>query len=462
MKGLVWLRRDLRLQDNHALYQALKECSEVVLCFIFDSKILKKLPSHDRRFTFIHESLEEIEQKLQKIDSSLIIKFGDPLSEIAQICEEFSIDCVFSNKDYEPYAKKRDIAVKKSLTQKNVEFKQFKDHVFFESNEVLKGDGTIYKVFTPYKRKWLETFSGQVPLYKTTQKKIATWKNHESLFIKDWFQICGFERQDNVIKGGAKEAKKKLKRFLPFIDNYDQARNFPDLDQTSSLSPYIRHGNISIRELIHVSYHKGTSGSDIWLSELVWREFYQTLLDTNPHVVTMCFKEKYNQVPWENDSHLLKAWKDGKTGFPIVDAAMRCLNETGMMHNRLRMIVASFLCKTLLIDYRKGEAYFALKLMDFDLAANNGGWQWSSSTGCDAQPYFRIFNPYTQSEKFDKEANFIKKWVPELKNTEAKLIHHPYKYTAMEKKMDKVSYPDPIVDYKTMRERALAMYKSIS
>lgn len=457
MKNLCWIRRDLRTHDHAALSKALSS-GETTLVFIFDSFILDKLKNkNDKRLTFIMDSLKEIETTLQKFDSSIIIRYGDPTVIIPELSQELKVHHVFCNRDYEPYAKERDKRVEKKLSALGVNFEQFKDSVFFEKHEVLTNQGGIYKVFTPYKNKWIETFenSGKIiPDFNCDLKKLRRFNNKKNVLSHDWYQEIGFHESPSLLKAGTKEALKKLQSFSPKMDHYSEERNFPARSGTSHLSTYIRHGNLSIRDMVREGLKHKSEGAKTWVSEIIWRDFYQMILDTFPHIVKESFKRDYDQIKFPGGQKEFKAWCEGQTGFPIVDAAMRCLNETGMMHNRLRMIVASFLCKTLLVDWRKGEAYFAEKLLDFDLAANNGGWQWSSSSGCDAQPYFRIFNPYSQSEKFDPKGEFIREWVPELKELDAKEIHHPQPLLTPD-------YPQPIVSYEANRKRCLDLYSVV-
>ncbi|MCR9205646.1 MAG: DNA photolyase family protein [Halobacteriovoraceae bacterium] len=465
-KALVWIRRDLRLHDHHALSQALAENDEVYLVFVFDKLILEKLPKKDKRLTFIHQSLVDIEEKLVENNSSLHICHGDPTEEIPKLIKKLKVKKLYYNRDYEPYAVKRDQKVEKNLSQEGVEVFSFKDAVYFEGHEIKNKQGKIYKVFTPFKRAWYEVFmeqGGEVPQYKISLKSLAPVENKTSILNKDWHKALGFTPDEPPLKGGFVEAKKRLEKFKNDISVYQEARDYPAMDKTSNISPYIRHGNVSVRDLLK----RGMSGKDVghltWTSEVIWREFYQGILANFPHVEKKCFKPEYDAIKWRGGKKEWDAWKNGQTGFPLVDAAMRCLNETGLMHNRLRMVVASFLCKTLLIDWRKGERYFAEKLLDFDLAANNGGWQWSASTGTDAQPYFRIFNPYSQSEKFDKEGVFIRKWCPELSNLSNKAIHNPTTMDMLDQADAQctlgVDYPFPVVDYKMKRQEALEMYK---
>jgi deoxyribodipyrimidine photo-lyase len=426
-KGLCWLRRDLRLHDHHALSKCLKDNDETYLVFVFDPYILDKLKDKkDRRVHFIIQSLQFIQEH-----APIHILYGDPVQEIPSLMKKLGCESLYFNRDYEPYAKERDAKIKKLC-----EAHDFKDHVFYEADEVLKKDGTPYKVFTPYKNLWLSRFEENdcaIPKYSCNLKKLADVKVKK----ENLFKLTGFEECPPPLTGGTAEAKKHLKKFEKVMSEYDVARDFPEMEKTSNLSVYIRHGNLSIRDLLRAAVREKNKGSQVWLSELIWREFYQMILDKYPHVVKGSFKPQYDKIKWEGNPDHFKKWCEGKTGFPIVDAAMRCLNESGMMHNRLRMIVASFLCKTLLIDWRKGEKYFSQKLLDFDLAANNGGWQWASSSGCDAQPYFRIFNPYSQTEKFDPNLSFVKKWVDDPEAT------------------------TPIVDYKKQRIKALAMYEVV-
>lgn len=457
MKNLCWLRRDLRIHDHAALSKALS-IGETYIVFVFDSLILGKLKNkEDKRLTFIIDSLKEIETQVQKKGSSILIRYGDPVEIIPTLAKELEVKNVFCNRDYEPYAKERDVKVGKKLTSLGIHFEQFKDSVFFEKHEVLTNQGGIYKVFTPYKNKWLETFenSGKmIPEFHCPLKNLAPISNNKNILHFDWYKELGFKESPSLLPGGTKAALKRIKDFSPKMSEYGEERNYPAKDGTSNLSTYIRHGNISVRDMLREGFAQKSDGAKTWVSEIIWRDFYQMIMDTFPHIVKESFKREYDQIKFPGTEADFKAWCSGHTGFPIVDAAMRCLNETGMMHNRLRMVVASFLCKTLLVDWRKGEAYFAEKLLDFDLAANNGGWQWSSSSGCDAQPYFRIFNPYSQSEKFDSKGEFIRHWVPELAHLNARDIHQPDPLLAPD-------YPRPIVSYELNRKRCLDLYSVV-
>jgi len=465
--ALVWIRRDIRLHDHHALAQALVDFDEVSLVFIFDKLILEKLPQKDKRLSFIYQGLCEVENELQNKGSSLHISYGDPIEEISKLAKKLKVSALYFNRDYEPYAIKRDEAVKKGLEKEGIEATSFKDTVLFEKEEIKTKTDTIYKVFTPYKRMWYEKFAdlgGEVPTHNVNLKSLKETQNKFNIIDHDWYKEMGKEEDLPPYSGGTSEAKKKIKTFQKLIQNYDEARDVPALDETSHLSPYIRHGNISVRDMLNLGMSGTTSGHRTWTSEIIWREFYMQILANFPFVEKKAFKAEYDDIKWAGGKKEFDAWKDGMTGFPLVDAAMRCFKETGLMHNRLRMVVASFLCKTLLVDWRKGEKYFALKLLDFDLAANNGGWQWSASSGTDAQPYFRIFNPYSQSQKFDPEGKFIKLWCPELSNFSKKKIHDPSTADMIEQSeagcMIGQDYPLPVVDYKKKRQEALEMYKT--
>lgn len=455
--NICWIRRDLRLHDHSALSHSLQD-GETTLVFVFDKIILDKLhDKKDKRVTFIHQSLQEIEKELQKKGSSLVVLYGDPIEKIPELAKELKAKKVFTNRDYEPYAKDRDQKVAKKLSLINVDFELFKDSVFYEKHEIQTNQGGIYKVFTPYKNKWLQTFeaSGKViPEFTCNLKNLRKFSNKENIFEKDWYKEIGFIESPPLLSGGTKEALKRMKVFEARIHDYAEARNFPAKPGTSLISVYIRFGNISVRDLLREGTSHRSDGAKTWVSEIIWRDFYQMILDVFPHIAKSSFKPEYDKIKFPGGEKEFKAWKEGKTGFPIVDAAMRCLAETGMMHNRLRMIVASFLCKTLLVDWQKGEHYFAEKLLDFDLAANNGGWQWSSSSGADAQPYFRIFNPYTQSEKFDSDGEFIRQWVPELSHLSKKDIHYPDLSHAPD-------YPRAIVSYEVNRKRCLEIYSVV-
>uniref|UniRef100_UPI004048D46B cryptochrome/photolyase family protein n=1 Tax=Polaribacter sp. TaxID=1920175 RepID=UPI004048D46B len=418
-----WFRRDLRLEDNVALYKALSLNEPVVPVFIFDHQILAELPKDDARLGFIYETLQKIDSQLKELGSSLLIKQGDPLEVWKELFKETTFAALYFNTDYEPYGQQRDAAVSTYLTSKQVPVNAFKDQVIFETNEIVKDDGLPYTVFTPYKNKWLNKFHSELDL-----KAYDIANKTENFYRFD----ANFPSLESL---GFRESPIKVKPYnFDFLDRYDLIRDYPADDKTSYVSPYLRFGLISVRKMVA----KALKTNATYLSELIWREFFMQILYHFPKVVTQNFKQKYDTVPWRNNEAEFQRWCSGTTGYPMVDAGMRQLNETGYMHNRVRMITAGFLCKHLLIDWRWGEAYFAKKLLDFDLSANNGNWQWAAGTGCDAAPYFRVFNPAEQQKKFDKDGIYIKKWIPE--------IHE-------------LTYPLPMVDHKLARDRAINTYK---
>jgi deoxyribodipyrimidine photo-lyase len=407
-----------------------------------------------------------MEESLEKKQASIHILHGCPIEEIPKLCKKLKVNHVYTNRDYEPYAVDRDHKVAAALEEQDVNFSTYKDTGFFEQGEIETKTGGPYKVYTPYKNRWYEKFNeqdGALSDYKPKLKNLAELENKNSITQLDWHKKLGFKRTEPSLKAGTKEAKRRLTLFGNDIQDYNEARDFPAMEKTSNMSPYIRHGNLSVRDLLRAGMEGKSNGHKIWTSEVIWREFYQQILAEFPHVRKGAFRKEYDSIKWAGGKKEFDAWTQGQTGYPLVDAAMRCLNETGLMHNRLRMVVASFLCKTLLVNWQKGEAYFAEKLLDFDLAANNGGWQWSASSGTDAQPYFRIFNPYSQSAKFDKEGEYIKKWCPELSGFKGKKIHDPSTADMIEQSEANctigVDYPFPVVNYKEKREEALAMYK---
>ena len=467
-KSVFWIRRDLRFNDNAALCSATTHSKEVVLVFVFDINILGKLKNkNDRRITFIYQSLIELDQKLRDKGSALVILQGDPKIEIPEFSKRIKANAVFINRDYEPYAKKRDKAIQNICDKLGIALNSFKDQVIFEGNELLNNSGEPYKIFTPYKNKWLVELDK--PLYQNHEPNLKRLLPVNKLRgeLNNWsFKNIGFKSEKLWLKAGQRGAKNQLNQFLPHLDNYDKNRDYPFLyNGTSRLSVHLRFGTLSIRSLVRVALNSCNSGSKIWLSELIWRDFYQMVLDQFPHVVKGCFKKKYDQIRWPGPERYFRLWCQGMTGFPIIDSAMRCFNQTGWMHNRLRMVVASFLTKDLLVDWRKGERWFAKNLLDFDLASNNGGWQWCASTGCDAQPYFRIFNPITQSKKFDPEGKFIRKYLPELQKFSNKQIHWPHLTNKeTQGKLGCIlgeSYPKPIVVHSEQRIKALNLFKSL-
>ncbi|CAM1360144.1 Deoxyribodipyrimidine photolyase [Tenacibaculum soleae] len=419
--SFFWFRRDLRLEDNKGLSEALKAGSKVIPVFIFDEEILDKLPKDDARISFIYKALNTIDEKLKLQKSSLLIEKGSPIEVWKKLSNVYQIEAVYTNKDYEPYAIKRDTKVDEVLASKNIQFKTFKDQVIFEETEIVKNDGLPYTVFTPYKNKWLQHFSEEKD---TEEYKIEFHNFHQ--FNADFPSLATIGFQESSIK---------VKPYnLSNLDEYDTVRDFPSQDKTSYLSPYFRFGLVSVRKMVRFALNTNAT----FLSELIWREFFMQILFHFPKVVTNNFRQKYDAVPWRNNEEEFKKWCKGETGYPMVDAGMRQLNKTGYMHNRVRMITAGFLCKHLLIDWRWGEAYFAEKLLDYELSANNGNWQWAAGTGCDAAPYFRVFNPEAQLKKFDKDLQYIRKWVEDF---------------------DELTYPQPMVEHKLARERAIATYK---
>ncbi|MBT8232266.1 MAG: deoxyribodipyrimidine photo-lyase [Saprospiraceae bacterium] len=431
---IFWFRRDLRLHDNAGLYHALKKGKDVQCIFIFDTNILDKLENKaDPRVTFIHQAIQELKTELNDLGSDLSVYYGDPLTIWKDILAKNKIVSIYTNRDYERYANKRDESIAGLARSSNVYFNTFKDHVIFEGGEILKDDGDPYVVFTPYKRKWLAKLDSKkknkLSYYfqsYPTKKYVENLNNVKESTRMIPLGEMGF--QESNIPIPEKEVKQKL------IKNYGDDRNYPSKEATSKLGVHFRFGTISIRE----KALKASKLSDVFLSELIWRDFYAQILHHFPHVEKGPFRKKYEALEWRNNEQEFEAWCKGQTGYPIVDAGMRELNTTGFMHNRVRMVTASFLTKHLLIDWRWGEAYFAEKLLDFDLASNNGGWQWAAGCGTDAAPYFRIFNPESQQKKFDKEHKYIKQWVPEW-GTE--------------------QYASPIVDHKEARERCLRVYK---
>ncbi|MCG2611958.1 DNA photolyase family protein [Flavobacterium sp. SM15] len=423
---IFWFRRDLRLDDNTALFHALNNDSAVLPIFIFDENILSQLEPDDSRVTFIHNQLEKIQRSLEEKGKSLAVFYGKPELVFKQLISENKIVTVYTNHDYEPSARKRDKEVYNLLKEHQIEFKTCKDQVVFEKNDVVKDDGSPYVVFTPYSKKWKEQLSKTKLISYPSEELLDKITVHPYPFLS--LKDIGFQTSEITP--------------LPFniseelISNYQATRNYPSIAGTSMLGIYLRFGTISIRKLVLTAKE---FKNETFLNELIWREFFMQILWHFPHTINRSFKEKYDAVKWSNDEALFEKWCDGKTGYPFVDAGMRELNTTGHMHNRVRMIVASFLCKHLLIDWRWGEAYFAQKLLDYEQSSNVGNWQWAAGSGVDAAPYFRIFNPTEQIKKFDPDLKYIKKWVPELETS---------------------LYPKPIVDHKEAREKCLKTYKS--
>ncbi|MGE4346152.1 MAG: deoxyribodipyrimidine photo-lyase [Flavobacteriaceae bacterium] len=421
--SVFWFRRDLRLEDNVGLFQALASDYPVLPIFIFDITLLETLEDKtDRRVDYIHQALSEINLNLKTYQSKLTTFHGEPFEVFKKLSENYAIQAVYCNRDYEPKAIQRDTQIYQFFKDQNIVFKAYKDQVIFDKNDVLKNDGTPYTVYTPYAKKWKELL------------KPSHYSNHQpdfsNLFKQSFSEIhslneIGFKKTNFVFE--------KPTLDTSVIDQYDKYRDFPALEHTTELGIALRFGTISIRKCVAFALQHNQT----WLNELIWREFFMQILYHFPRVVRESFKPAYDHIKWRNNEEEFKLWCQGKTGYPMVDAGMRQLNQTGFMHNRVRMITASFLCKHLLIDWRWGEAYFAQKLNDYDLAANNGNWQWAAGSGCDAAPYFRVFNPTIQMEKFDKNLTYVKKWVPEF---------------------DTNKYPKPMVEHSFARERAIRVY----
>ena len=455
-RAICWLRRDLRLEDQRTLAHATSHHDEVILAFVFDTTILQHLDSKNRRVTFIIESLRELDQKLRQLGSRVLVLHGDPIQEIPRISRLLQADEVICGKDYDPLAIRRDLAVQEELADLGIGFELVKDQVIFEAGEIRSQSDTPFRVFTPYSKRWLEIFEPTKELRTVELKpeKLVKSTIFDSQCNPIDHESIGFDEIDLWLAAGEDAAQTQLKKFLTHIDRYGEQRDFPAIEGGSFLSVHLRFGTISIQRCVREAYQRDSAGAKKWLMELIWREFYQDILGNNPEVVTTTYNPDYREMVWPGEEDHFQAWCEGKTGYPIVDAAMRCLNETGWMHNRLRMVVASFLTKDLLVDYRKGEKYFAKQLLDYELASNNGGWQWAASVGCDAQPYFRIFNPYLQSRKFDAEGLFIRQWVPELSDLDNNVIHCPGPMD-----IELCGYVPPIVHHDIMRQKAIALFE---
>jgi deoxyribodipyrimidine photo-lyase len=473
--ALVWFRRDLRSEDHAALFHALKAARKVWCAFVFDRAILDALPRADRRVEFIRDSLVVLHAALQRWQpqGGLIVRHGMAVEEIPRLARALSARAVYASHDDEPDTLARDAKVRGTLADLGIALHTGKDHVIFERQEVLTASGSPYSVFTPYRNAWmtrLEPFYvSAYPVEKYTDA-LAPLPEGVHAGVPALSEI-GFEPTNlHEMKLGAGEtgAQEMLADFLPRMDRYDTARDFPAVKGPSYLSMHLRFGTVSIRQLAREAasrMHHGSRGAAVWLSELIWRDFYHQVLHHHPRVVRASFKPEYDAIRWEHGKRAdiqFEAWCEGRTGYPLVDAAMAQINQTGYMHNRLRMVVASFLVKDLGIDWRRGERYFAEKLNDYDLAANNGGWQWAASTGCDAQPYFRIFNPVTQSEKFDAEGKFIRRYLPQLAGLSDKAIHAPWLARPIELAEANVTlgenYPLPIVAHEAARDKTLQRY----
>ena len=475
--GLVWLRRDLRTHDHAALYHALRACRRVHVAFVLDTDILDALPRADRRVEFILAALQEVDADLRRLagqaEAGLIVRHGSARHELPALARALHAQAVFANHDDEPFAHDRDAKVRGALADIGIALLTSKDQAVFERSEVLTQAGAPYSVFTPYKRAWLAKldafYLSSYPVEKHAAVLVARPEG-ERRAVPTLADI-GFEPTNLhalKIPLGASGGQQLFEEFFERMDQYHVARDFPAVKGPSYLSVHLRFGTVSIRQLASAAHQlslQGLQGASVWLSELVWREFYMQILAHFPHVVQSAFKPEYDAIRWEHGKHaetLFKAWCEGRTGYPLVDAAMAQINQTGYMHNRLRMVVASFLTKDLGIDWRWGERYFAEHLNDFDLAANNGGWQWAASTGCDAQPWFRIFNPVTQSRRFDPEGKFIRRYLPQLAGLPDDALHAPWNANEIELAAAGLElgrdYPRPLVDHGEARERTLVRY----
>jgi deoxyribodipyrimidine photo-lyase len=481
IKSLVWFRRDLRDFDHAALYHALKTSKEVYCVFLFDTEILDALKNkQDRRVEFIWESVRELKAALRAHGSDLIVKHGKAVDIIPALALELNIQAVFTNRDYEPSAAQRDTKVAQQLAKNSIAFHDFKDQVIFEKDEVLSLSNKPYSVFSPYKNAHLKKLDQDLEGFYLKPYPVDSYiqnlaKVGEKFAPSDLISLeaMGFVRTNLSsmrLPTGMSGGKQLFEDFAERMHQYKDARDFPAVKGVSYLSVHLRFGTVSVRHLARQARDSASTGSQsigcqTWLNELIWRDFYFQILHHNPQVATgRAFKAEFEYLAFPNNAALFQAWCEGKTGYPLVDAAMRQINQTGFMHNRLRMVAASFLVKDLLIDWRWGERYFAEHLIDFDLSANNGGWQWAASTGCDAQPWFRIFNPITQSEKFDGAGKFIRKYVPELVNCSDKEIHAPWLIPPLRQQSIGVivgeNYPEPIVEHAAQRALALDLYKT--
>ncbi len=423
MINIFWFRRDLRLEDNTALEEALSSGMPVLPLFIFDSNITEELSHNDARVSFIYDTLSSIDKELKKWGSSLLVKKGEPQKIWQDLITTFEINSVFINKDYEPYALLRDSLIENLLSKNNISLKKYKDQVIFEEKEILKSDNSPYTVFTPYKNRWLQKPAEKLPL-KARDSSVSRKNIYECNFEFPLIEMAGF-----------KHSSMKVRPYdLSAINDYEKFRDLPFADKTSYLSPHLRFGTVSIRKVVTMA----SNINQTFLNELIWREFFMQILYNYPDVVTGNFRSKYDGINWINSESGFERWCNGETGYPLVDAGMRQLNATGYMHNRVRMVTAGFLCKHLLIDWRWGEAYFAEKLLDYELSSNNGNWQWAAGTGCDAAPYFRIFNPHSQQKRFDPKNEYVRKWVDDFNMS---------------------SYPKPIIEHEYARQRAISVYK---
>jgi deoxyribodipyrimidine photo-lyase len=464
-KSLVWFRRDLRVHDHAAFYHALKASCAVCCAFVFDTEILAALPTRaDRRVEFIWRSVKELAAELRRRGGELLVLHGRARDEIPRLAARLKVQAVYANRDYEPQARARDASVASALAQSGIAFHDVKDQVIFEGDELLTQGGTPYLVFTPYKNAWLKKLEGSDLQPYALDDHLVKLVGPGAAEVPS-LAALGFESTNLLEQGiaaGMSGANTLLHDFEERIDDYATARDYPAQPGTSRLSVHLRFGTVSIRRVAALAHARASRGASVWLSELIWRDFYFSILHHFPHVARSAFRREYDALEFENRDDYYAAWCAGRTGYPLVDAAMQQISQTGYMHNRLRMITASFLVKDLGVDWRWGERDFADRLNDFDLAANNGGWQWAASTGCDAQPYFRIFNPVTQSERFDAEGRFIRRYLPQLAGVPDRYIHAPWKMGASEQREARCligrDYPAPIVDHAVARLRTLERY----
>ena len=472
--ALVWLRRDLRLEDNAALFAALKAARQVHCCFVFDTDILAPLPKADRRVEFIQASVQALDADLRSAaEAGLLVRHGTAVEELVRLATALGVQAVYASHDAEPAAQARDAKVRGALADKGIVLHTVKDHVVFERDEVLTQSGNPYSVFTPYKNAWLKKvtpfYLSAWPVERYLERLAAlppSLRQPTPTLADLGFEPSGLAQLRLGL--GASGGRAMLDEFLERIDHYGQGRDFPAIKAPSYLGVHLRFGTVSIRRCAREAWQRtqaGSRGAEVWLSELIWRDFYHQILHHHPRVVGHAFKPEYDAIKWEHGKQAdarFAAWCEGRTGYPLVDAGMLQLSRTGYMHNRLRMVTACFLVKDLGLDWRRGEAWFAQHLNDFDLAANNGGWQWAASTGCDAQPYFRIFNPVSQSEKFDPEGKFIKRYLPQLAALPAPAIHAPWRAKPMELIEAGVvlgkDYPEPIVDHDEARQQTLERF----
>ncbi|MDH7515538.1 MAG: deoxyribodipyrimidine photo-lyase [Bacteroidota bacterium] len=468
----MWFRRDLRIDDNTALSEACAQAKQVIPVYVFDTAVLSKLEDRDdAKVTYMHRSLSELSRRLRGEGSALLVRVGEPVAEIPRLADRLGAATVFVNADYDPDSKRRDAEIAEALAADGRSLERYKDIVVYEPTEIVSRSGEPYTLFTPYLRAWLarlalDAENGEDPAgeKRANTERLARAMDFEPYGAGWGFEELGFRQNPLVTEAGEGDAHRRFARFLERIDRYVEERDFPAAEATSGLSTALRFGTISIRTLVRAVREREGEGSRKWLSELVWREFFHMILDRFPRVVEGAFHREFSALRWPGNIEHFEAWRDGRTGYPLIDASMRCLRETGWLHNRLRMAAASFLVKDLLLDWRLGEAWFAHCLLDHDIAANNGGWQWCASTGADAQPYFRVFNPVLQSRKYDPEGRFIRRFCPELSAFPRELIHWPHAADADAQRRAGcrlgTDYPHPIVDHRESKERAIRLYRA--